>query len=54
MTLSTPRQYKIYLDATMGYGLGSENPEEIASYQKIQNKMKYVREIKNIRISRKD
>ena len=28
MTLSAHRKHKIYIAATMGYGLGSEDPEE--------------------------
>ena len=36
MTLSPHRQHKIYVAATMGYGLGSEDPEELAYYEMIQ------------------
>ena len=38
MSLSHYRQHKIYIAATMGYGLGSEDPEEIAYYEMIKNK----------------
>ena len=40
MSLSHHRQHKIYIAATMGYGLGSEDPEEIAYYEMIKNKIK--------------
>ena len=36
MSLSSHRQQKIYLAATMGYGLGSEDPEELALYEMIK------------------
>ena len=36
MTLSPYRQHKIYIAATMGYGLGSEDPEELAYYEMIK------------------
>ena len=44
MTLSPHRQHKIYIAATMGYGLGSEDPEEISYYQQVQEEMKKGRE----------
>ena len=31
--------HKIYLAATMNYGLGSNNPEELAYYNKIRKEM---------------
>jgi len=31
--------HRIYIAATMNYGLGSENPEEIAYYNKIKKQM---------------
>ena len=31
--------HRIYLAATMNYGLGSNDPEELAYYNKIKNKM---------------
>ncbi len=40
MTLSPFRQHKIYIAATMGYGLGSKDPEEVAYYEKIKKEMK--------------
>ena len=40
MTLSSHRQHKIYISAIMGYGLGSEDPEELFYYNKIKDKIK--------------
>ena len=39
MTLSSYRMHRIYLAATMGYGLGSDDPEELAYYNKIRADM---------------
>ena len=39
MPLSSYRMHKIYLAATMNYGLGSEDPEELAYYEKIRKEM---------------
>ena len=39
MSLSSYRMHKIYLAATMNYGLGSNNPEELAYYNKIRKEM---------------
>ena len=39
MALSSYRIHKIYLAATMGYGLGSNDPEELAYYNKIRREM---------------
>ena len=36
MALTSHRQHKIYIAATMGYGLGSDDPEEIAYYNKMK------------------
>ena len=54
MTLSPHRKHKIYLAATMGYGLGSEDPEEVAYYKQIKEEMKQDREKRNLGISRTD
>ena len=54
MTLSAHRQHKIYIAATMGYGLGSEDPEEVAYYHQIKEEMKADREKRNLGISRLD
>ena len=40
MTLSSYRMHRIYLAATMGYGLGSDDPEELSYYNKITKDMK--------------
>ena len=39
MPLSSYRMHRIYLAATMNYGLGSEDPEELAYYNKIKKEM---------------
>ena len=39
MALSSYRMHRIYLAATMKYGLGSNDPEELAYYNKIREKM---------------
>ena len=39
MALSSYRMHRIYLAATMGYGLGSVDPEELAYYNKIRKEM---------------
>ena len=39
MALSSYRIRKIYLGATMRYGLGSNDPEELAYYNKIKEEM---------------
>ena len=37
MPLSSYRKQRIYLAATMNYGLGSDDPEEVAYFNKIKN-----------------
>ena len=54
MTLSPHRQHKIYIAATMGYGLGSEDPEEISYYQQVKEEMKKDSENGNLGVSRSD
>ena len=39
MPLSPHRMHRIYIAATMNYDLGSDNPEEIAYYNKIKKQM---------------
>ena len=39
MSLSSYRMHRIYLAATMNYGLGSIDPEELAYYNKIIKEM---------------
>ena len=35
MTLSLYRMHRIYFAGTMGYGLGSDDPEELAYYNRL-------------------
>tara|TARA_A100001388_G_scaffold194641_1_gene146773 strand:- start:66 stop:257 length:192 start_codon:yes stop_codon:yes gene_type:complete len=39
MPLSSYRMHKIYIAATMNYGLGSDDSEELAYYNKIRKEM---------------
>jgi len=39
MALSSYRMHRIYLAATMNYGLGSDDAEELAYYNKIRKEM---------------
>ena len=39
MPLSSYRMHRIYLAATMNYGLGSEDLEELAYYNKIRKEI---------------
>ena len=39
MPLSPYRMHRIYMAATMNYNLGSDNPEELAYYNKIRKEM---------------
>ena len=39
MALSSYRMQRIYLAATLNYGLGSDDPEELAYYKKIIKEM---------------
>ena len=39
MTISSYRMHRIYLAATMGYGLGSDDPEELAYYNRLIKEM---------------
>ena len=39
MSLSSYRMHRIYLAATMNYGLGSNDPEELSYYNKIRKEM---------------
>ena len=39
MSLSSYRMHRIYLAATMNYGLGSNDPDELAYYNKIRKEM---------------
>ena len=39
MPLSSYRMHRIYLAATMNYGLGSDDPEELAYYKQLSKEM---------------
>ena len=39
MALSSYRMHRIYLAATMDYGLGSDDPEELAYYKKLRKEL---------------
>ena len=39
MSLSSYRMHRIYLAATMNYGLGSDDPEELMYFNKIRKEM---------------
>ena len=39
MPLSSYRMHRIYLAATLNYGLGSDDPEELAYYNKLRKEM---------------
>ena len=54
MSLSSHRQHKIYIAATMGYGLGSEDPEELALYEMMKKKIEKDRKSRNMGIQRTD
>ena len=54
MALNAHRKHKIYLAANMGYGIGSDNPEEVAFYNKIKKEMKDEKKNGHIGIARED
>ena len=54
MRLSSHRQHKIYIAATMGYGLGSEDPEELALYEMIKKEIEKDSINRNMGIKRTD
>ena len=54
MALTSHRQHKIYLAATMGYGLGSDDPEEIAYYNKVKEELTKDKNDRNMGIPRED
>ena len=54
MSVSSHRQHKIYIAATMGYGLGSEDPEELALYEMIKKEIEKDCENRNMGIKRTD
>ena len=54
MSLSYHRQHKIYIAATMGYGLGSVDPEELALYETIKKEIEKGNKNRNMGIQRTD
>ena len=54
MNLSPHRQHKIYIAAMMSYGLGSEDPEELALYEMIKKEIEKDSNNRNIGIQRTD
>tara|TARA_Y100001968_G_scaffold138647_1_gene126759 strand:+ start:45 stop:224 length:180 start_codon:yes stop_codon:yes gene_type:complete len=40
MSLSPHKQHKIYIAARMGFGIGSEDPEELAYYDMVKKERK--------------
>ena len=54
MSLSSHKQRKIYIAATMGYGLGSEDPEELALYEMIKKEIDKDSNNRNMGIQRTD
>ena len=54
MTLSSHRQHKIYIAATMGYGLGYEDPEELALYEMFKKEIEKDCRKRNMGIKRSD
>ncbi len=45
MSLSSYRMHRIYLAATMNYALGSDDPDELAYYNKIRKEMENMRKL---------
>ena len=43
MTLSSYKIHRIYLAATMAYGLGTDDPEELAYFNKIRKEMDVIK-----------
>ena len=54
MSLTSHRKHRIYLAATMGYGIASDDSEEVAYYNKIQQLIKDDKENGHIGIIRED
>tara|TARA_B100001027_G_scaffold199948_1_gene159006 strand:- start:205 stop:348 length:144 start_codon:yes stop_codon:yes gene_type:complete len=47
MPLPSYRIHRIYLAATMNYGLGSDDPEELAYFNKIRNEINNIKKRPN-------
>ena len=54
MALSAHKKHKIYLAAGMGYGIGSNDPEELAFYNKVKQAIKDINKVANKSIARED
>ena len=54
MSLSSHRKHKIYIAATMGYDLGSKDPEELALYEMIKKDIEKDSKNRNMGIQRTD
>jgi len=54
MSLSSHRQHKIYIAAMMGYGLASDDPEELALYEMIKKEIEEESKNRNMGIQRTD
>ena len=54
MPLTAHRKHKIYVAATMGYGLGVDDTEEVAFYKKIKEEMKADKQKGHMGIIRED
>ena len=54
MPLSPHRKHRIYIAATMGYGLGSKDPEELAFFEMIKKEIEKDKRHKNMGIKRID
>tara|TARA_B100000579_G_C22431964_1_gene665736 strand:+ start:425 stop:589 length:165 start_codon:yes stop_codon:yes gene_type:complete len=54
MTLTSHKKHKIYIAATMGYGLGSEDPEELEFFEMILKQLENDRTGRHMGIKRAD
>ena len=54
MGLTPHRKHKIYVAATMGYELCSDDQEEVTFYNKIKEELKKDRQNRNMGITRED
>ena len=54
MVLTSHRKHKIYIAATMGYSLGSDDREEVDFYTKIKEELKENNKNRNMGINRRD
>ena len=54
MTLTNYRKHKIYLSTILGYGVGSDDPEEIELQNDFKKEINHDRKKRNMGISRVD